>query len=68
MTSLPEIKTKALPAAIEVVDRIFADACRFIDGHSQPLPTLNVSPTLAGLEAHWKELVEARNSYLKAEE
>lgn len=68
MTSLPDIKTKSLPAAIEVVDRVFADACRFIDGHSQPLATLNVSPSLAGLEAHWKELVNARDDYLKAEQ
>ena len=66
MTALPNIKTAALPAAIETVNRVFEEACRYIDGHSQPLPTLNVSPTLAGLEAHWAELSEARAAYLSA--
>lgn len=66
MTALPNIKTAALPAAIETVNRVFEEACRYIDGHSQPLPTLNVSPTLAGLEAHWAELNEARAAYLSA--
>jgi len=49
---LPKIKSEALPAAIDTVNRIFEEACRYIDGHSQPLPSLGVSPTLAGLEAH----------------
>ncbi|MGL1636573.1 hypothetical protein ACSTI0_00785, partial [Vibrio parahaemolyticus] len=60
------IKIAALPAAIETVNRVFEEACRYIDGHSQPLPTLNVSPTLAGLEAHWAELSGARAAYLNA--
>jgi hypothetical protein len=66
MTSLPNLKTAALPAAIETVTRIFEEACRYIDGHSQPLATLGVSPTLAGLEAHWQELQDARKAYLDA--
>lgn len=68
MTNLAKIKPGALPAAIETVNRVFEDACRYIDGHSQPLPTLNVSPTLAGLEAHWAELTQARASYSEATE
>lgn len=63
MTNLPKIKPGALPAAIETLNRIFEEACRYIDGHSQPLPSLNVSPTLAGLEAHWAELTQARTAY-----
>lgn len=63
MTNLPKIKSGALPAAIETVNRIFEEACRYIDGHSQPLPSLSVSPTLAGLEAHWAELTETRTAY-----
>ncbi|WP_314820045.1 AAA family ATPase [Arachnia propionica] len=63
MTNLPKIKSEALPAAIDTVNRIFEEACRYIDGHSQPLPSLGVSPTLAGLEAHWAELTEARTAY-----
>lgn len=68
MGNLENIKAAALPSAIETVSRIFHEACRYIDGHSQPLPTLGVSPTLAGLQAHWKELTEARASYLAADE
>ncbi|WP_324276967.1 AAA family ATPase [Blastococcus brunescens] len=60
MTVLPNIKTEALPEAIAVVTRVFEDACRYIAGHSQPLPTLGVSPTLSGLETHWGELQECR--------
>ena len=63
MTVLPQIKSAALPAAVEVVTRIFDEACRYIDGHSQPLPTLGVSPTLAGLESHWEELQSCKKSY-----
>ena len=56
MTKLAKINTGKLADLIATVTRIFEEACRFIDGHSQPLATLGVSPTLAGLEAHWKEL------------
>lgn len=68
MTNLGNIKVAALPSAIDTVSRIFHEACRYIDGHSQPLPTLGVSPTLAGLEAHWKELTDARTAYLSADD
>ncbi|MCK5756327.1 MAG: AAA family ATPase [Mycobacterium sp.] len=68
MTTLCEIKGAALPAASEVVTRVFEDACRFIAAHSQPLPTLGVGPSLAGLEAHWKELQDARTQYTAATE
>lgn len=63
MTTLADIKLTALPEAIDVVSRVFEDACRAIDGHSQPLVTLGVSPTLAGLEDHWKELTDAKKDY-----
>lgn len=66
MTSLSNIKTEALPTAIATVTRVFEEACRYIDGHSQPLPTLGISPTLAGLEAHWAELEECRKAYGRA--
>ena len=68
MTTLSEIKVGALPAASEVVTRVFEAACRFIAGHSQPLPTLGVGPSLTGLEEHWKELQDARTQYLAATE
>lgn len=66
MTTLGNIKAGALPTASEVVTRVFEDACRYIPGHSQPLPTLGVAPTLTGLEAHWQELQDARKAYLDA--
>lgn len=66
MTNLPKIKADALPAAIETVNRIFEEACRYIDGHSQPLPALGVSPTLTGLEGHWADLMTARSTYIAA--
>jgi len=67
MTVLPNIKTNALPAAIEVVTRVFEDACRYIAGHSQPLITLGVAPTLPMLESHWSELQECRRTYIQSD-
>lgn len=64
MTSLASIRVGALPAVIEVVSRIYEDACRYIDGHSQPLPSLSVRPTLVMLEEHWAELGVARQQFL----
>ncbi|WP_396909911.1 AAA family ATPase [Mycolicibacterium sp.] len=66
MTVLPQIKPEALGDAIAVVTKIFEDACRYIDGHSQPLVTQYVSPTLGGLEQQWQELQDARKAYLSA--
>ena len=66
MTALPKIKAAALPEAIEIVTRTFEDACRYIDGHSQPLPSLGVSPTLAGLEADWTALKACQKKYQEA--
>lgn len=66
MTTLASIKAGALRAASDVVTRIFEDACRYIPGHSQPLATLGVAPNLPGLEAHWKELQDARKAYTEA--
>jgi ABC-type multidrug transport system ATPase subunit len=66
MTTLIQIKPAALPAAIDTVTRIFEDACRYIDGHSQPLASQYVNPTLPGLEAHWQELQDAQKTYRDA--
>lgn len=60
MTKLDKINTAKLGDLIPRVTGVFEEACRFIDGHSQPLPTLGVAPTVAGLEAHWKELQECK--------
>lgn len=56
MTRLSKIKTDKLGEIIPKVTEVFEEACRYIDGHSQPLPTLGVSPTLTDLKRHWAEL------------
>ena len=56
MTTLPSINGGKLDEIGPKVAEIFEVACRYIDGHSQPLVTLGVSPTLTGLEQHWEEL------------
>lgn len=56
MSTLPSIDGDRLNKIGPKVNEIFEIACRFIDGHSQPLVTLGVSPTLTGLEQHWSEL------------
>ncbi|MCP4303958.1 MAG: AAA family ATPase [bacterium] len=68
MTALPKIKVNALKPTIETVTAVFDEACRYIPGHSQPLPSLSVSPTLNGLVTHWKQLQEARKAYLDAKD
>lgn len=60
MNRLANINTDKLAEIIPRVTEIFEDACRYIDGHSQPLATLGVSPTLSGLEQHWAELLELK--------
>lgn len=60
MTKLVNIKTEKLGEIIPKVTEVFEEACRYIDGHSQPLVTLAVSPTLTGLEQHWADLLELK--------
>ncbi|MGV1037839.1 MAG: AAA family ATPase [Candidatus Nanopelagicales bacterium] len=56
MTQLANIRIDKIGEIIPEITAIFDEACRYIDGHSQPLVTLSVSPTLSGLEEHWKQL------------
>ncbi|MFF0991452.1 AAA family ATPase [Kocuria nitroreducens] len=63
MTRLPNINTARLDEIIPKVTEIFEEACRYIDGHSQPLVTLGVSPTLTKLEQHWAELQELKKTH-----
>ena len=60
MTMLSKINIEKLPELITTVTKVFDDACRFIEGHSQPLPTLGVAPTLERLEADWATLQECK--------
>jgi hypothetical protein len=63
MTMLPQIRGDRLAPTIEVINPIFEKACRVMDGHSQPLETLSIRPTLDELEKDWAKLQTARNSY-----
>ena len=60
MTTLPQIDGGKLDEIGPKVTEIFEVACRYIDGHSQPLVTRGVSPTLTGLEQHWAELQDLK--------
>jgi len=66
MTALPKIKPQALGPAVGTIVPIFEKACRYIGGHSQPLETLNVRPSLAELEADWSALQAALKTYQDA--
>lgn len=60
MTRLANINAAKIGEIIPKVMEIFEEACRYIDGHSQPLATLGISPTLSALEQHWAELQELK--------
>ena len=65
MTSLSRIKVQKLEQTIQTVTSVFEDACRYIEAHSQPLPTLGVAPKLADLENDWEKLQKCRSEYNK---
>ncbi|MBT9605937.1 AAA family ATPase [Microbacterium sp.] len=60
MSTLANIDLETLGEIIPKVTEIFDIACRYIDGHSQALVTLSVSPTLTGVEQHWAELQDLK--------
>jgi hypothetical protein len=64
MQNLERIKPDKLSGAIDAILPIYLRACRYIGGHSQPMETLDVRPTLEKLEEDWRALQEARKSYL----
>ena len=63
MTSLGRIKVEKLEYTIQTVTIVFEEACRYIDAHSRPLPTLSVAPKLADLETSWEKLQKCRTEY-----
>jgi hypothetical protein len=65
MTKLSQITADRLDAETAVIDPIFAKACRLMTGHSQPLETLAVRPTLAELTDDWKALRDAHTACVK---
>ena len=66
MGNLDKIKVSILGATIETVTSVFSDACRYIDAHSQPLPTLGVAPALSQLQDDWGKLRKCRSEYINA--
>lgn len=60
---LLDINVEALAKTRDGVCDLFARCCRFLDSHKQPLETLNVRPTLAGLADDWKKLVELQKAH-----
>lgn len=65
MTQLIKIHYSKLPAAVNVILPIFEKCCRIMPGHSQPLETLNVRPTLQELELDWNAAQAALAEYQK---
>ena len=65
MTSLGRIKVQKLEQTRQTVTSVFEDACRHVEAHSQPLPTLGVAPKLADLENDWGKLQKCRSEYNK---
>ena len=65
MTSLSRIKVQKLEQTIQTVTSVFEEACRYIEAHSQPLPTLGVAPKLSDLESDWDKLLKCRSEYIK---
>lgn len=61
MNNLSKIKVDDIPKAVSVIDPIFAKACRYMAGHSQPLEQLSVRPSVAELEADYAALEALRS-------
>jgi hypothetical protein len=64
MTKLDQVRPDRLPAAIATIKPIFEKACRIMEGHSQPLESLGVTPSLEDAKKDWAKLQAARAAYL----
>ena len=65
MTSLSRINVPKLEDTRHTVMSVFEDACRYIEAHSQPLPTLGTPPKISDLEGDWDKLKKCRTEYNK---
>ena len=63
MGGLRNVHPERMQAAIDVIEQLFKDACRYMPGHSQPLPTLSARPTLAEAQTRWSAALEAVSAY-----
>jgi hypothetical protein len=64
MSQLNKVKPERLAAAIATINPIFEKACRIMEGHSQPLETLGVIPSLDDAKSDWAVLQAARDAYM----
>ena len=63
MGGLRNVHPERMQAAIDVIEPLFNDACRYMPDHSQPLPTLGTRPTLAEAQERWRTAVDAIDAY-----
>ena len=63
ITALNRIKISKLGQTIVTVISVFEGACRYIDAHSQPLPTLAAPPKISDLQGDWDKLRKCRTEY-----
>ena len=63
MTSLPKIRGDRLPDVVSVLWPLYEKTSRLIPGHSQPLETLGITPSLQELEEDWKSAQDALTAY-----
>ncbi|MHB1808123.1 MAG: AAA family ATPase [Solirubrobacteraceae bacterium] len=61
--NLDRIKTDRLAAAFTAITPIWERACRYMPGHSQPMETLGIRPTIEELEQDWQALQDAQREY-----
>ena len=63
MQHLTSIHADRLGGAIGTIYPIWEKACRYMTGHSQPLDTLGVRPTVTELKQDWADLQQALKDY-----
>lgn len=63
MGSLARIKVDRLADCFSKVSKVFEDACRYTEAHSQPLSTLAVAPTLDQLKEDWETLQTCKKDH-----
>lgn len=63
ITKLGQIRADRLKKAIDAIVPVYDRSCRAIEGHSQPLETLNTRPSLVDLKKDWTTVQEALTAY-----
>lgn len=63
ITKLSQVRADRLQTAIDVIMPVYDRSCRAIEGHSQPLETLNTRPSLVDLKNDWADIQDALKVY-----